>query len=129
MSFCLVTETFNLLQKPGGIISLLDEAWYAAIIYVCLLFSASIFDHVIIEFLLGFLDSFHVYVPLPSVVDELTFLTLRLIFALLFHAACSLSLHMRRLHRSCTRLLKIINVLSNQSFHVLILLLAIMQGR
>ena len=72
MSFCLVTETFNLLQKPGGIISLLDEAWYAAIIYVCLLFSASIFDHVIIEFLLGFLDSFHVYVPLPSVVDELT---------------------------------------------------------
>lgn len=90
------------LQKPGGIIALLDEAWYAALVIFLL-----------------FVFSYGGY----------SFLKLVKLFSWLFNAACFQSLHMKHFHRSCARHLQKIIVFQNQSSPVLILLYYTMQGR
>lgn len=105
-------------SQKGGLIALLDEAWYV------LEFTTIIPNHLQATYISS------ITITSGSIVDYLNPVTcncLRInnVLQILF-AVCFLDRHMRRLRRSCIQHLRITNGLPNRSFHAQILQLFIM---
>lgn len=136
---------FILLQKPGGIISLLDEAWYAfasdfivkLVLLLCLIearcivFSDATFFYYLSFVIVWYFQFFEsrIYVKLNIRHYLNSVVLLGLMSALLCETVCFLSLHMKHFLRSCTRHSKTTSALSNRNFLELVSQYLIMQGR
>lgn len=113
----------NILQKPGGVIALLDEAWYILIWFLLVL---AFFLYILRE------SSFYLTLMITQSHCVATYSCIRWNLTqvcLMLDTACFLNRRMKLLHRSCTRHLKTTNGLSNRSFLVRVLPYLTMQGR